>query len=117
MENTKITSKVALDYVLNSCILPAEIAEKLQDMRVKLDCKRSDKPTPAQVENERLKEILYSGMTTEPKTITEYIKSIVELEDYSSQKITPIMKKLVEEGRVSREVQGKRIVYARVAVD
>lgn len=117
MENSKITSKVALDYVLNSCTLPADIAEKLQDMRVKLDRKHSDKPTPAQVENERLKEVLYNAMTTEPKTISEYIKSIDELNDFSTQKIAPLMKKLVEEGKVSREIQGKRTMFARVAVD
>lgn len=98
----KMTSRIALTYVMENCTLPEDVSAKLTAMLEALDKKSSGekKLTPTQQENIGIKEIIVANLPTEPTTVTDIIKSIPELDnDLSTQRVTPILRALVEEGR------------------
>ena len=112
----KMTSKVALDYVLNNCEVPTEIKEKLTAMREALDRKNANgekKLTPTQIENLAHKEILEAYLSNEPATISYFIKTIPDFEGMTPQKLSPIMNKLVEEGKAVKSTIKGRSYFAK----
>ena len=75
-----------------------------------LDKKSANKkPTKTQTENEGIKavilEILASAET--PKTVTELIKSDDRLSDFSTPKVTALLKQLVQSDKVVRTEEKK----------
>lgn len=119
MTNTKkITNKFALQYVLDNCEVPTEISEKLEKMIVSLDKKSSSngekKLTAVQKENIGFMEIMYNALDTEKgKTVTEIIKSVPEFAEFSNQKASALMKKLVDEGRAVKQVDKGRSYFLK----
>lgn len=112
----KMTSKVALDYVLNNCEVPAEIKEKLTAMREALDRKNANgekKMTATQIENLAHKAVLEANLSAEPATISDYIKSIPEFAGMTPQKLSPIMNTLVEEGKAVKSTIKGRSHFAK----
>lgn len=75
------------------------------------------KPTKTQQENEKYKVLICEFLTTLPTdkvgvTCTEVIKSIPELNEFSTQKIAPLMRQLENAGKVKREeVKGKTLFH------
>jgi hypothetical protein len=68
------------------------------------------KPTPLQVENEGLKEVILSVMTTigQPATIRDIQKCRAELAPLSNQRISALLTQLIKASKVERsEVKGK----------
>ena len=66
------------------------------------------KPTKTQIENEGIKDIIVSLLTTTPTTITDLIKSSADLAGYTNQKVSALLTQLLKERRVVRtEVKGK----------
>lgn len=121
MENTKkMTSKVALDYVLTNCkeALPEDVEEKLTAMREALDKKSNGerKMTADQKKNLELMEVVAEALTAEPTTPTDIMKKINRPEAFTStQKITPLLTKLTEAGRAKKSVIKGRTHYSAVA--
>lgn len=112
----KMTSKVALDYVLNNCEVPTEIKEKLTAMREALDRKSANgekKMTPTQIENLAHKAVLEANLSVEPATISDYIKAISEFAGMTPQKLSPIMNALVEEGKAVKSTIKGRSYFAK----
>lgn len=112
----KMTSKVALDYVLNNCEVPTEIKEKLTAMREALDRKSANgekKMTATQIENLTHKAVLEANLSVEPATISDYIKSISEFAGMTPQKLSPIMNTLVEEGKAVKSTIKGRSYFAK----
>ena len=66
------------------------------------------KPTKVQIENEGIKTVILSALTTTPTTITDLIKANAELSGYSNQKISALLTQLLTVNAVVRtEVKGK----------
>lgn len=123
MNNNKMTSKVALNYVLANCELPADVAEKLNTMLSALDRKSSGSKstTPTQKENLMLKDLFYNALTAEPQTVTDIIKSIdfpvlIDNKEMTTQRATPILRSLEKEGLAKVSVIKGRNYYS-IAVD
>lgn len=73
--------------------------------------------TKTQKENEGLIEVVYAALAEVgvPSTITDLQKANEGLADYSNQKISALMKKLVDAGRVAKVVDKKKSYFSIVA--
>ena len=105
MKNTeKMTNAKALQFVLDNVDgLPFEVREKIENIHasyVKKSSGVSAKPTKAQLEMQKNMEMVLDLM--EPNKLYQ-CKDIVKLTDLSStQRVSPIMNKLVEQGAVKK---------------
>lgn len=118
MTNDKMTNKKALAFVLEHYEVPADVAEKLNGMIAQLEKRNGAerKPTARQIENAALKGAILAEMVEgERYTISGMIKTFECIpEDASTQRISPLMSQLVNEGKVLRSVE-KRITYFSLA--
>ena len=80
-----------------------------------LDKKASSKAmTKTQKENVGLKETIVDALADigEPISITDLIKRSPDLADYSNQKISALLKQLVDGGSVKRIEDGRKTLFA-----
>ena len=112
----KTTNVKALAYVLDNYDLPTEIHAKLEKMKVQFEKKNSaeKKPTATQIENEGIKNLILEVIGDSSLTITEMQKINGELAERSNQKISALLKQMVENGSVIRE-EIKRKAYFKKA--
>ena len=115
MENKKMTNKVALTYILENCSLPTDVTEKVEGMIEQLEKKSSAnrKPTATQKENEHFKELIMLTATSEGKTVTDFIKSIPEFDGLANQKISALVKQLVDSGKLVRTSAKGRSYFSK----
>ena len=105
MKNTeKMTNAKALRFVLDNVDgLPSDVREKIENIHasyMKKSSSVSAKPTKAQLEMQKNMEMVLDLM--EPNKLYQ-CKDIVKLTDLSStQRVSPIMNKLVEQGAVKK---------------
>ena len=105
MKNTeKMTNAKALQFVLDNMDgLPSDVREKIENIHasyMKKSSSVSAKPTKAQLEMQKNMEMVLDLM--EPNKLYQ-CKDIVKLTDLSStQRVSPIMNKLVEQGAVKK---------------
>lgn len=105
MKNTeKMTNAKALRFVLDNVDgLPSDVREKIENIHASYMKKSSGisaKPTKAQLEMQKNMEMVLDLM--EPNKLYQ-CKDIVKLTDLSStQRVSPIMNKLVEQGAVKK---------------
>lgn len=64
-------------------------------------------------ENEQIKTIILSALTTGEKQVSELMK-VEGLTAYSNQKLTALLKLLREEGKVTRNKDKKKAIYSLV---
>ena len=120
MEKTKVTQKMALEYVIENCGVPAEIEEKLKTMLAQVEKKSasgSKSMTPTQKENAELKMAIYSEMEENGYyTITDMLKDFDCLKngDYTNQKISALVRGLVEDGKVERIIDKRRSLFHKI---
>ena len=115
----KMTNVKAINYVLENCDVPSEVAEKLAKMKDQFVKKNSGerKPTANQLENVGLKSAIVCGMTQGQKyTVTDLMKSVSALADLSNQRVSALVRQLVEDGTLVR-TEEKRKAYFSLAVD
>lgn len=76
----------------------------------------SNTQTKTQKENEGLMEQLYNSLANVgiPTTITDLQKADAEMAEYSNQKLSALMKKLVESGRVAKTTDKKKSFFSVV---
>lgn len=115
----KMTNKKAISYVLeNVADLPTDVREKLEAILASFEKKSSTgKLTKTQQENLTLKHIILDFMRDDPNrlmTCTEIGKAIPELDGASNQKISHLMRGLVDAGEVEKLVE-KGKSYFRLA--
>ena len=115
----KMTNLKAVAYVLENCTLPADVREMMEKLQVSFEKKATGerKPTATQVANEGLKTAILSYMEENPVqmfSVSELIKKVPELEGLSTQKVSPLMAKLVDELKVVKVVE-KRKSYFQIA--
>ena len=117
---TRLTKKDYLNMIAtvieNSEVENKEELQKFISHELELLAKKSSKTTKTknQKENEVLVEVLYNELATigEAVTITELQEKSSELADYSNQKLSALMKKLVDSGRVTKEVNKKKSYFS-----
>lgn len=115
----KMTNVKAIDYVLSNCTLPTDVAEKLDKMKAQFVKKNSAdrKPTATQVENAGLKVAILDGMAEgKAYTITDLMKAVPQLADLSNQRVSALVRQLVEEGLVLRTEEKRKAYFSKVAV-
>ena len=112
----KTTNVKALAYVLDNYDLPTEIHAKLEKMKIQFEKKNSaeKKPTATQIANEGIKNLILEVIGNSSLTITEMQKINGELAELSNQKISALLKQMVENGLVVRE-EIKRKAYFKKA--
>ena len=87
-------------------VADAEVAEKLTALKAQIAKKKgSSKPTKTQVENEAIKEKILDVLSDEPMTVKE-IMAVVD-GDYSSQKLSALLRQLVAAEKVVKTVEKK----------
>lgn len=113
---TKMTYVNALEIAINS-VESVEVREKLEALKVSIAKKNSAerKPTATQVANASLKEAIVNGMEVgKAYTITDLMKSIGALSELSNQRVSALVRQLVESGELVRE-EVKRKAYFSLA--
>ena len=110
----KITNVKALAYVLENCDLTDEVREKVEKMKAQFEKKNSaeKKPTANQVANKGIQDAILEGMENgKLYTITDMIKEIPACADLTNQKVSALIRPLIN---VSIErVEDKRKAYFR----
>ena len=83
--------------------------EKRIEITEKKNANRGEaKPTKTQLENEGIKSVILSALSTEPMTIGELVKANAELTGFSNQKVSALLTQLLKANAVVRtEVKGK----------
>lgn len=104
MTNTKMTQEKALVFALGLDAIKdnKEVADKLNDMLEAVRKKRENKtPSKAQIKNELLKTELFNIMVEDTAyTCTQLVKILDSEDVLSTQKVTALLKPLVDEGKV-----------------
>lgn len=103
----KMTNLKALTYVLENCVLPDEVFEKVKSIKTSLakkSGKTNKKLSAKQVENEKLKDAILDFLISENGsfTITEITDYVEELNGLSNQKVSALTKQLVDDNLVKR---------------
>lgn len=114
---TKITYVSALDVVLNGEPMTDEVREKLEALKASIAKKNTAerKPTATQKANEDFKVAILEGLESgKAYTITDIIKSVEAVSDLSNQRVSAIVRQLVESGSLVRE-EVKRKAYFSLA--
>ena len=115
----KLTNVSALEMVLGFAEVQknAELVEKLTTMKNQFEKKNNStglrKPTKTQEQNAELIEIIYQYLAEvmEEKTITDLMNSIQELEGLSNQKVSSLLKKLVDTDRVEKTLIKRKTYF------
>ena len=133
----KLTNKIALEIALNAIensVLPnwsftegdnrlevskAEAMDKLTKMMEQLDKKASaeKKPTKNQLEADALADALYDEMLADggKLTVSEMLAKFDCVKGMSNQKVSAIVRKLKDAGKVVKDVEGRKSLFSAVA--
>ena len=114
----KMTNKKALEYVVNNYKdMPADVKAKVEAMIASLDKKSGGnrKPTATQIENESFKTTILEVLTTDGMTASEIIKSHSDFDGMSNQKMSALLKQLVDCGKVTKVKDKKSTIFKLVA--
>lgn len=114
----KMTYVKAIDVVLNGGEVTSEVREKLEALKASIAKKNGAerKPTATQTANEDYKaDILASMEEGKGYTITDLLKSVPSIADLTNQRVSAIVRQMVESGDLQRE-EIKRKAYFSKAV-
>jgi chaperonin cofactor prefoldin len=133
----KLTNKMALEIALNAIenstlanwyytqgedrleVSKAEAMDKLTKMMEQLDKKASTekKPTKTQLEADALADALYDEMLADggKLTVSEMLAKFDCVKGMSNQKVSAIVRKLKDAGRVVKDVEGRKSLFSAVA--
>ena len=121
---TKMTYVSAIDYILNSAESTngqddatfVEACEKLEALKASLINRKSSSkknPTKTQKENEGIKEKILSVLSEAeaPMTVSEFL-TFSGLAGLSNQKVSALLRQLVEAGRVIKTMEKKKALFS-----
>lgn len=121
----KITYAQALNTVLNNenIVLASDVREKLEALLASVSKKSGEKKdTAQQVENATMVERIYQEMeANRTYSIAELIKELPVVADFnanhendmSTQRMVNLLKTLVEDGRVIKTTEKRRVYYTK----
>lgn len=118
---TKITYKSALTAVIEGRKPTDAEMEKLIALRASIEKKSGAdrKPNATQIANEGLKGAIYDYMVGQPTrlfTVTEVIKEVAAVNGMSNQKVSALLRGMVEDGTATK-TQDKRKSYFQAVED
>ena len=102
------------DYLGELKVLAEDAGRKdLVDFCEKEIEKLTNRKTKNQKENEGIKEIILEVLAglNEPITVTDFLKVDERVAEYSNQKVSALMKQLVDAGKVEKVVDKKRSYF------
>lgn len=70
-------------------------------------------PTAKQVENEKYKDIILAEIGDRKMTVTEMTDTISALKDLSNQRVSAIVKQLVEDNSLVRTVDHRKALFSK----
>ena len=122
---TKMTYAQAIDFaidVMNPDVDPEddkfnweEVREKLEALKEQL-AKRSTSKTPTKTQklNEGIMDTIEDALVAvdKPVTVTELIASDEGLKNLTNQKVSALLRKMVEADRVFKTIEGKKALFA-----
>ena len=118
----KPTKKQMFSAILANYALTAEeqafIKHEIELLEKKNTTDR--KLTAVQVANEGLKSDIVAHMVQTPaigKTVSMLIKEVASLSELSNQKVTALMRALIDEGKVEKRTEKKATVFYIVSAD
>jgi hypothetical protein len=111
---TNMTYAQAIDFAVEN-IDNIDVIEKLQALKAQLAKRSTSKtPTKTQKENvlvmEQLEKALY--VAHDPVTVTELINSTEALKGYTNQKVSALLRKMVDNGKVVKTIEGRKAKFA-----
>ena len=115
----KLTKREKYERLLAKAEVKADpIAVEFIEHELELLAKKNSsekKPTAVQLENEGIKETILETLETEGKkmTVSEMQKANAELGEMSNQRISALIRQLVNDGKVER-VEEKRKAYFKI---
>ena len=118
MANAKKTQK---DYFNEVIALATEAGNKelveFAKSRIEaLEKKAANKkPTKAQTENEDIKDVILATLTEEGVTVSDLQKKDEVLSELSNQRVSALLRQLVEAGKVVKTVDKKKSYFSLVA--
>ena len=116
----KMTYVKSLEIAMKSVEDNKEVYEKLEALKESISKKNSAerKPTATQKANEGYKEAILSFMEVGKKyTISELMKSVVEIADLSNQRVSALVRQLKESGLVERTEEKRKAYFSKVAIE
>lgn len=116
----KMTYVKALEIAMKSVEDNKEVYEKLEVLKESISKKNSAerKPTATQKANEGYKEAILSFMEVGKKyTISELMKSVVEIADLSNQRVSALVRQLKESGLVERTEEKRKAYFSKVVTE
>ena len=116
----KMTYVKALEIAMKSVENNKEVYEKLEALKESISKKNSAerKPTATQKANEGYKEAILSFMEVGKKyTISELMKSVVEIADLSNQRVSALVRQLKESGLVERTEEKRKAYFSKVVTE
>lgn len=114
---TKVTYVSALNTVLNGEPMTDEVREKLEALKASIEKKNTAerKPTATQTANEGFKVAILEGLESgKAYTITDIIKSVSAVSELSNQRVSAIVRQLVESGSLTREEVKRKAYFSLV---
>lgn len=114
----KMTYVMALDVAIAK--VDGEAKEKLEALKASIEKKNSAerKPTATQTANEGFKVAILEGMVDGQKyTITDLMKSVEAIADLSNQRVSAIVRQMVESGEVVREEIKRKAYFSKAVVE
>lgn len=107
-----MTNVKAIGYVLENCVLPDEVFEKIKNIKASLEKKSTGKKkaTKDDLERQEIKDTIFNFLSENEGsqyTITEIMHNIEGYNKYSNQKLSALVKQLVAESLVEREEDEK----------
>lgn len=114
----KMTYVKALDAAIATLSADqSEVKEKLEALKASIAKKNSAerKPTATQTANEGYKEAILSAMESgKGYTITDLLKAVPEIAELTNQRVSAIVRQMVEAGEVSREEIKRKAYFTKV---
>ena len=110
---TKMTYAQAIDFAIEN-IENIDVIEKLTALKEQLAKRGSSKsPTKTQKENEVIMEHILISLADigTPCTVTELLAHGVGDYSLTNQKTSALLRKLVEAGKVSKTIEGKKAMF------
>ena len=85
------------------------------DLLTRKNASGEKKLTANQIENENLKDIIVNSLSADTGlTVTEMIKTIPELAEFTNQKVSALTTALVKDGKVERRVEKRVTKFYKV---
>ena len=115
--NDKMTYTKALDVAI-AAMADGEVKDKLTALKASIEKKAERKPTATQTANEGFKTAILDGMEHgKGYTITDLTKAIPEIADLSNQRVSAIVRQMVEGGALKREEIKRKAYFFKAVAD